>query len=53
MKPISGSPSAVRIPDDLEHGFQGNVNTNSGNVNTDSGDVEHGFRDVEHRFRGT
>ena len=43
----------VRIPDDLEHGFQGNVNTNSGNVNTDSGDVEHGFRDVEHRFRGT
>ena len=43
----------MRIPDDLEHGFQGNVNTNSGNVNTDSGDVEHGFRDVEHRFRGT
>ena len=43
----------LRIPDDLEHGFQGNVNTNSGNLNTDSGDVEHGFRDVEHRFRGT
>ena len=45
--------TGVRIPDDLEHGFQGNVNTIAGNLNTDSGDVEHGFRDVEHRFRGT
>ena len=43
----------LRIPDDLEHGFRANVNTNSGNLNSDSGDVEHGFRDVEHRFRGT
>ncbi len=43
----------VRIPDDLEHRFRANVNTDSGNLNSDSGDVEHGFRDVEHRFRRT
>ena len=37
---------SVRIPDDCEHRFQSNVNT-------DSGHVEQRFRDGEHGFRGT
>ena len=42
-----GSSSAwVRIPDDREHRFQSNVNT-------DSGHVEQRFQDGEHGFRGT
>ena len=36
----------VRIPDDREHRFQSNVNT-------DSGHVEQRFQDGEHGFRGT
>ena len=36
----------LRIPDDREHRFQSNVNT-------DSGHVEQRFQDGEHGFRGT
>ena len=36
----------MRIPDDREHRFQSNVNT-------DSGHVEQRFQDGEHGFRGT
>ena len=43
----------VRIPDDLEHRFRANVNTDSGKLNSDSGQVEHGFRACEQRFRGS
>ena len=33
--------TALRIPDDLEHRFRANGNTESGMWNTDSGDWEH------------
>ena len=43
---VTRLPSWVRIPDDREHRFQSNVNT-------DSGHVEQRFQDGEHGFRGT
>ena len=43
---FSFSVRMMRIPDDREHRFQSNVNT-------DSGHVEQRFQDGEHGFRGT
>ena len=43
---FASSTVRLRIPDDREHRFQSNVNT-------DSGHVEQRFQDGEHGFRGT